>query len=567
MLKRWIALILAALLLMSAFAVAETEESVLKVDSLIEDGSFIVQIPATSGENGWVADDMSQDDSIVKLYDADTIEDTFVARYDPVGDGDVTVCVKHMNSLACDMALTWDLRVKDGEVQEVLGGSQTQSPDEMEQDPYISGEWQINDNIMAGMTITKNDGQGWALQIATAYPGVYVFQADMAYDCELDQFVYSNATVYQSEITNSPEIVLGDVVETGASGTLSFVEVNGSPRLEWYNALSPEETALFYRPDGWEEEDGMAEGADSDWYMVILADPELSAQFPYHSFLDVNGDGVPVLIVSTTEESFIGDEDRANVYVYSAGEPKKVMEAGGNAGEKFFCNADEHTLTYYWRLSGEEHIEVYSAKDGELTLITKLDRYAQNHGPKGGDDETWFQDEQEIDAEAGETLFTRYADEGDVVTYEAMAELANPWVDMDEDELWQTAGVNLNLPEGAEATAFRWLESEGLAEMQFTLDGDEYCARVKPAALEAGELENISGIYYGWEHEEEIKVAHCPGTLGLAQTGSEDFVEMCMWYDLVPGLMYSLSVNTTDPDGLDLTAVAEMVYEPMQGDS
>ena len=149
MLKRWIALILAALLLMSAFAVAGTEESVLKVDSLIEDGSFIVQIPATSGENGWVADDMSQDDSIVKLYDADTIEDTFVARYDPVGDGDVTVCVKHMNSLACDMALTWDLRVKDGEVQEVLGGSQTQSPDEMEQDPYISGEWQINDNIMA----------------------------------------------------------------------------------------------------------------------------------------------------------------------------------------------------------------------------------------------------------------------------------------------------------------------------------------------------------------------------------------------------------------------------------
>ena len=37
------------------------------------------------------------------------------------------------------------------------------------------------------------------------------------------------------------------------------------------------------------------------------------------------------------------------------------------------------------------------------------------------------------------------------------------------------------------------------------------------------------------------------------------FVELCLWYDVVPGLMYSLSVYTVDPDGLDLTAVAAMV--------
>jgi hypothetical protein len=66
----------------------------------------------------------------------------------------------------------------------------------------------------------------------------------------------------------------------------------------------------------------MAEGADSDWYMNVLADPELSRQFPYHAFADVNGDGVPVLIVSTTESAFIGAEDQARVYVYSDGEPK-----------------------------------------------------------------------------------------------------------------------------------------------------------------------------------------------------------------------------------------------------
>ncbi len=42
-------------------------------------------------------------------------------------------------------------------------------------------------------------------------------------------------------------------------------------------------------------------------------------------------------------------------------------------------------------------------------------------------------------------------------------------------------------------------------------------------------------------------------------------MELCLWYDRVPGLMYSLSVYTTELDGLDLTAVAEQVYIPVQG--
>ena len=81
------------------------------------------QILVAEGNDGWQADDMSQDDSVVKLYDADIIEDTFVARYDPTGDGDMAVCVKHMNGIACDEAFTWDLRVNCGVVQEIIGGS------------------------------------------------------------------------------------------------------------------------------------------------------------------------------------------------------------------------------------------------------------------------------------------------------------------------------------------------------------------------------------------------------------------------------------------------------------
>ena len=316
------------------------------------------------------------------------------------------------------------------------------------------------------------------------------------------------------------------------------------------------------------EDADMAEGADSDWYMAVLTDPEITGDYPYHSFVDVNGDGVPVLIVSSTESAFLGEEDHGLMYVYKDGEPELALTFGGTSGEKIYCNADTHTLTHYARMAGEEHIQVYEAKDGALTLITQVDRYEPNHGPaENAEAVTCFQDDQEISPEDGEALFALYADEGNVITFGAL-EIANPWTDMTREELAQASGVDFGVPEGAEDVVYRWLENESLAEMQFTLDGDEYCARIKPAALEAGQVENISGMYFAWENEEDVTIGgHCQGTLGQAQTGSEDFVELCQWYDLAPGLMYSLSVFTTDPDGLDLTAVAEMVYVPMQGEN
>ena len=96
--------------------------------------------------------------------------------------------------------------------------------------------------------------------------------------------------------------------------------------------------------------------------------------------------------------------------------------------------------------------------------------------------------------------------------------------------------------------------------MQFTMDGDEFIAHAQPAQLQEGKLMNISGIYFDWEHEEELTVNGCHDTIGLAQTGSEDWTELCQWYDASSGMMYSLSVYTSDPDGLDLTAMAAEVF-------
>lgn len=415
--KKWIAMLLIAALALMGCAFAEPTEEDSAINVMIAEGSFIVQIDVEDGDEGWVADDMSQDDTVLKLYDADVIENTFVARYDPVGDGEICITVRHMDGDVCDRAYSWDVRVVDGAARDIVAHPEIVAPDEATLTPMIAGEWQINDNIMAGMTITKNEGKGWALQIATAYPGVYVFQADLFYDCELDTFVYTGGKVYKSEITNSPKVVLGDLINEDAGGSLRVVKSDdGEVRLEWHNELSPEEDALFHRI---EDDAPMAEGADSDWYMNVLADPELSRQFPYHAFADVNGDGVPVLIVSTTESAFIGAEDQARVYVYSEGEPKQVMELGQAGGEKLYCNPDSHTLTHYSRLSGEGHLEVYRVKGGALEPVTTVDNYGPNHSPNGNNAEAiYLQDGNDITEEAFDALYGQYAGDDEEITYE-----------------------------------------------------------------------------------------------------------------------------------------------------
>lgn len=161
--------------------------------------------------------------------------------------------------------------------------------------------------------------------------------------------------------------------------------------------------------------------------------------------------------------------------------------------------------------------------------------------------DNWF-----LSSEANESGFVAYP--------------SNPWEELTAEQLLEETGLSFGVPEGAENVVYRLLRSENLAEMQFSWYSDECCARIQPAALEEGELMNIADMYFAWENEREITIGHCHGTIGQAQTGSEEWVELCLWYDAAPGLMYALSIYTIDPDGLDLTAIAEQVYIPAQGD-
>ena len=241
--KLFIMLLVALIGLMCAVALAEGTS----INCLIEEGSYIIQIDDPDGDMGWVADDMAQDDSIVKLYDADLIEDTFVVRYDPVADGDVTVGVRHYTGIACDELHTFDLHVENGAVTESTGGSYTASPDPTEQDPILIGEWLEKDTQFTQMTIEKNpSGAAWDVEITSPLThGAYIFKTTIYYDCELDTFVYDKGKFWDVPVTDDENAELGVAKIAGSTGSFTFGGTEEAPTLTWYSDVNPEERVVF----------------------------------------------------------------------------------------------------------------------------------------------------------------------------------------------------------------------------------------------------------------------------------------------------------------------------------
>ena len=140
--------------------------------------------------------------------------------------------------------------------------------------------------------------------------------------------------------------------------------------------------------------------------------------------------------------------------------------------------------------------------------------------------------------------------------------ISNPWVETDEKGLMQTLGLEFNIPEEAEDVMFRMNESEQLAEMQFVLYKMPFTARIKPSGLE---MEDISGLNYKWEFEKESNDHWFRDKIMKARDG-KNTVEAFLWFDIVPGLTYSISTEAPDLDGFDIIAVAQMVWHQAQGD-
>jgi hypothetical protein len=119
--------------------------------------------------------------------------------------------------------------------------------------------------------------------------------------------------------------------------------------------------------------------------------------------------------------------------------------------------------------------------------------------------------------------------------------------------------LQLGLPDGATNVTWQMMENPQMGQVQFTWQGEDYISRVAPT----DEFEDISGMYYNWEIEDECEVGRCKGVVRRAHDDGNT-VDVCLWYDDLTGLMYSVSVVGADSDGFDITAAAQILYIPMQ---
>lgn len=374
--KKLIAILMVLALCCAGCAMAEATEAAedAKVNSLIEEGSFIIQVE-TDGDMGWMADDMAQDDSVVKLYDADTLDGTFVARYDATGDGDVTVCLRHYTGIACDEAFGWDLHVENGAVTEVTGGSHTKAPDDEEIDPTLVGHWLEDETQFTDMTIEKNPERGWDVEIASPLThGAYIFKTTVYYDCDVDAFVYDKGKFWEVPITDSEEEAdLGEAKVAGTTGRIAFVEDNGEVKLEWYDSERPDESVIF------ELAGDEAETAGDVTY--VCPDGELTFNYDPNSFVistEDFTDDEDMIVLSFADESW--GEGYVRIYLHELADGEKFMNEGDIAlvEETFKTTVEKldswsnFTNVYTYTYANEDGTEdtlfaaaVYDAEDGE----------------------------------------------------------------------------------------------------------------------------------------------------------------------------------------------------------
>ena len=246
--KRLFAMLLALSLLLCGTAIAEESEAagtVIHCD--IEDGSYVIRIADENGDLGWLADDMSQDDTVVRLASAELVGDEFVVIYEPVGDGEICVAVKHFTGIACDQVQTWDLTVQDGAVVECTGGSYSASPEAADMDALLVGEWLEAETQFTQMTIEANEERGWDVEIVSPMThGAYVFKTTIYYDCDRNGFVYDKGKFWDLPITDSDEEVeLGEAKIAGSTGIFSFSGDDQNLFLSWIDDSDPEQEVVF----------------------------------------------------------------------------------------------------------------------------------------------------------------------------------------------------------------------------------------------------------------------------------------------------------------------------------
>jgi len=290
-------------------ALAQAEEAAgSRIVGRFEDGCYFLTVQANPDDAGeWTADEMAQDDSVVALAYARMENGAFVAKYEPRGDGEVSVQLRHYTEhRVCDEIHTFDLLVKDGKVQENTGGSYTASPLEEDLNPWFSGEWLEKDTQFITLDVTRQIAGGWLVEMTSPLShGAWLLRATAYFDCDYNAFVYADGVKYDLPTEDgAPEVKMAE----NLWGTLRFSEEEAPKELVWYGMeLSEGQEISFERapalpayvyPGTDETEGAVANG---------LASGDLAAQYLQEPGMVT----IPVVNIHKTEAV---DETHAKVY-------------------------------------------------------------------------------------------------------------------------------------------------------------------------------------------------------------------------------------------------------------
>ena len=131
-------------------------------------------------------------------------------------------------------------------------------------------------------------------------------------------------------------------------------------------------------------------------------------------------------------------------------------------------------------------------------------------------------------------------------------------------QILRATGLNVAVaPENAKNITYNAFLLDGLtvAETTFQLDGITYAYRMAATMELQEDFADISGMPGPFEHEFADQVLWCSAKVSFDDGGEGKVV----WFDVVPGILYSLSVDN-DASEEALLELAQELFEPAQED-
>ena len=145
--------------------------------------------------------------------------------------------------------------------------------------------------------------------------------------------------------------------------------------------------------------------------------------------------------------------------------------------------------------------------------------------------------------------------------------IGNPWRECSEEEARENCEGLFKLPEEDLVCGWTIMDSAAdpdknvgpMVQLDFRYAGYDYSARAQQGVAET---EDISGMYYDWNKEEDATLENWGNIQAKIKyyDGEDEDARVITWYDSKIGTSYCLDVAGDDLGDLDITAVAENMH-------